>query len=99
VGRDTNQTTSGAAGLVGTADDAQALFLQNNSTTHLTANINNVETTAHNVEIVNIQGAFGSCHADSDGDLGCTGNAQQGRASGGSSNWINREHGTLWIHS
>ena len=70
---DTNQTSSGAAGLVGTADDAQALFLQNNSTTHLTANINNVETTAHNVEIVNIQGAFGSCSADTDGDLNCTG--------------------------
>lgn len=70
---DTNQTSSGAAGLVGTADDAQALFLQNNSTTHLAANINNVETTAHNVEIMNIQGAFGSCNADTDGDLTCTG--------------------------
>ncbi len=73
---DTNQATSGAAGLVGTADDAQALFLQNNSTTHLTANINNVENTQHGVKMVNIQGAFGSCSADSDGDLDCTGDVE-----------------------
>jgi len=70
---DTSSTASGAAGLVGTADNAQALYLANNSTAHLTANINNVENSTHSVEIVAFQGAFGSCSTDSDGDLHCTG--------------------------
>jgi hypothetical protein len=71
---DTNQTTGGAAGLAGTADDAQAIFLGNNSTTHLTANIQNFENTTHNVQIMNVRGAFGSCNMDTDGNLGCSGN-------------------------
>lgn len=70
---DTNQTTPGAAGLAGSADDAQAIFLGNNSVNHLTANINNFETTTHNVQMVNIQGAFGNCEFDTDGNATCSG--------------------------
>jgi len=54
---DTNQTTPGAAGLASTADDAQALFLGNNSVNYLTANINNYENTTHNVNILGINGS------------------------------------------
>lgn len=70
---DTNQTTPGAAALVGTADDAQGLYLQNNSTGHLTASINNSENTKHQVEVLNVSGVFGSCHMDTDGNLFCSG--------------------------
>lgn len=70
---DTNQTTPGAAGLASTADDAQALFLGNNSVNYLTANINNYENTTHNVNIVGINGAFGSCTFDTNGNGGCPG--------------------------
>ncbi|MBV9304471.1 MAG: hypothetical protein JOY62_06305 [Acidobacteriaceae bacterium] len=69
---DTNQTSSGAAAIVGTADDAQALFLQNNSTTHLTANINNPAAGA-GVEILNVAGRDGSCSIDGFGNLECGG--------------------------
>lgn len=70
---DTNQATPGAAGLAGSADDAQAMFLGNNSVNHLTANINNYETTTHNVKVAAINGAFGSCTFDTDGNGGCSG--------------------------
>ena len=70
---DTSSNAGGAAGLVGTADDAQALFLANNSTSHLTANINNFENTTHNVAIVSFNGAFGFCNTNTDGNLFCTG--------------------------
>ncbi len=68
---DTNQTTSGAAALVGTADDAHALFLQNNSTTNLTANIVSPIATG-GVEILNVTGRFGSCNIDGGGNLACS---------------------------
>ena len=70
---DTSSNGSGAAGLVGTADDAQALYLANNSTAHFTANINNFESSTHGIEIVAFQGHFGSCSTDTDGNLHCTG--------------------------
>jgi hypothetical protein len=70
---DTSSNTPGAAGLVGTADDGQALFLANNSTAHLTASINNFENSQHNVAIVSFNGAFGFCNTNSDGSLFCTG--------------------------
>lgn len=70
---DTNQTTPGAAGLAGSADDAQAMFLGNNSINHLTANINNFETSTHNVKMVDINGNFGNCVFDTDGNETCTG--------------------------
>ena len=70
---DTSSNAPGAAGLVGTADGGQALFLANNSTTALTANINNFENSQHNVPIVSFNGAFGFCNTNSDGSLFCTG--------------------------
>jgi hypothetical protein len=70
---DTSSNAGGAAGLVGTADGGQALFLANNSTTALTANINNFENAQHNVAIVSFNGAFGFCNTNSDGSLFCTG--------------------------
>jgi hypothetical protein len=70
---DTNQTTGGAAGLAGTADDAQALFLGNNSVNHLTAWINNYENTSEFVPMFKVQGVFGSCYIDTSGELDCDG--------------------------
>jgi hypothetical protein len=70
---DTSSNAGGAAGLVGTADDAQALYLANNSTTHLTAAINNFETTTHNVAIASFNGHFGFCNVNTDGVLFCSG--------------------------
>jgi hypothetical protein len=64
---DTSSSAGGAAGLVGTADGAQALFLANNSTTALTANINNFENSQHNLAIMSVNGAFGFCNMNSDG--------------------------------
>ena len=68
---DTNQSSGGAAGLVGTADDAQGMYLANNSTTHYTASINNL-TNTHGVTVLSAAGPFGSCTTDTDGDLDCT---------------------------
>ena len=70
---DTSSSAGGAAGLVGTADGGQALFLGNNSTTALTANINNYENTQHNLAIVSFNGAFGFCNTNSDGVVFCSG--------------------------
>jgi hypothetical protein len=72
---DTGTNAGGAAGLVGTADDAQALFLGNNSTHFLTAAINNSESVQHNVVMVSVQDlSFGQfCNIDTDGNLHCTG--------------------------
>jgi hypothetical protein len=71
---DTSSSAGGAAGLVGTADGGQALFLANNSTTALTANINNFENSQHNLAILNVQGAFGQfCNMNTDGVVFCSG--------------------------
>jgi hypothetical protein len=64
---DTSSSAGGAAGLVGTADGGQALYLANNSTTALTANINNFENSQHNLAIMSVNGAFGFCNMNSDG--------------------------------
>ena len=71
---DTSSSAGGAAGLVGTADSGQALFLANNSTTAATANINNFENTTHNVVILSVQGVFNQfCNINTDGFLFCSG--------------------------
>jgi len=72
---DTSSNAGGAAGLVGTADDAQALFLGNNSTNFLTAAINNFENSQHNVAMLLVQDpAFGQfCNINTDGVLFCSG--------------------------
>jgi hypothetical protein len=71
---DTSSSAGGAAGLVGTADGGQALFLANNSTTALTANINNFENSQHNIAILSVQGAFGQfCNMNTDGVVFCSG--------------------------
>ena len=72
---DTGSSAGGAAGLVGTADDARAIYLQNNSPSGVpTAFVLNTENTTHNLPVFTEGGAFGSCFADTDGNLGCTGN-------------------------
>jgi hypothetical protein len=72
---DTSSNAGGAAGLVGTADDAQALFLGNNSTNFLTAAINNFENSQHNVAMLLVQDVnFGQfCNINTDGVLFCSG--------------------------
>ena len=72
---DTSSNAGGAAGLVGTADDAQALFLGNNSTNFLTAAINNFENSQHNVAMLLVQDVnFGKfCNINTDGILFCNG--------------------------
>ena len=80
---DTAATAPGAAGLVGTADNAQAIVALNNttSTSLFTANIQNLENTTHKVPVMNVSGAFGHCTADTDGDLACTGTISKGGGS------------------
>lgn len=74
---DTSSSGGGAAGVVGTADDGQAIGAFNNGTTHLTANIQNFENSMHNVAVLFAAGAFGSCTSDTDGNLNCTGHINQ----------------------
>ena len=62
----------GAVGSVGTADGGQALYLANNSTTALTANINNFENSQHNLAIMSVNGVFGFCNMNSDGARFCS---------------------------
>jgi len=70
---DTSSSAPGAAGLVGTSDGGQALFLANNSTT-TTANMNNF-VNQHNVVILSVNGvAFKQfCNINTDGFLFCSG--------------------------
>ena len=72
---DTSSSAPFAAGVVGSADDAQGVVALNNSTNnaHPTAKILNFENTAHNVAVLFASGSFGSCTSDTDGNLGCTG--------------------------
>jgi hypothetical protein len=72
---DTSSNAPFAAGVVGSADDAQGIVALNNSTNsaHVTAKILNFEKTTHNVAVLFASGAFGSCTSDTDGNLGCTG--------------------------
>lgn len=72
---DTSSSAPGAAGLVGTADSGQALFLQNNNTTALTASINNVETSQQNFPTISVNGHFGFCNINTNGFLFCSGGA------------------------
>jgi len=70
---DTSSSAPGAAGLVGTSDGGQALFLANNSAT-TTANINNF-VNQHSVAILSVNGvAFKQfCNINTDGFLFCSG--------------------------
>jgi hypothetical protein len=72
---DTSSNAPFAAGVVGSADDAQGVVALNNSTNnaHPTAKILNFENTAHKVAVLFASGSFGSCTSDTDGNLGCTG--------------------------
>ena len=73
---DTSSNAPFAAGVVGTADDAQGVVALNNSTNsaHPTAKVINFENTTHNVTVLTASGSFGSCIIDTDGNLACTGN-------------------------
>lgn len=72
---DTGSSAGGAAGLIGTADDARAIYLQNNSPSGVpTLFAFNSENTTHFLPVMIEQGAFGSCDFDTDGNLACTGN-------------------------
>lgn len=72
---DTSSNAPFAAGVVGTADDAQGIVALNNSTNsqHPTAKIINFETNTHNVTMLLVQGPFGTCTGDTDGNINCTG--------------------------
>ena len=72
---DTSSNAPFAAGVVGTADDAQGIVALNNSTNsqHPTAKIINFETGTHNVTMLLVQGKFGTCTGDTDGNINCTG--------------------------
>src|SRR5580704_5999349 len=72
---DTSSNAPFAAGVVGTADDAQGIVALNNSTNsaHVTAKVINFEKTTHNVAVLFASGSFGSCTSDTDGNLNCTG--------------------------
>ena len=72
---DTSSNAPFAAGVVGSADDAQGVVALNNSTNnaHPTAKILNFENTTHDVAVLFASGSFGSCTSDTDGNLGCTG--------------------------
>jgi len=72
---DTSSNASFAAGVVGTADDAQGVVALNNSTNpdHPTLKVINFENTAHFVTVLTASGSFGSCTSDTDGNLHCSG--------------------------
>jgi len=72
---DTSSNAPFAAGVVGTADDAQGVVALNNSTNsaHPTAKVINFENTTHDVTVLIASGAFGSCTSDTDGNLHCSG--------------------------
>ena len=71
---DTSSNAGGAAGLVGTADDGFALVVENNSTTHLTANIQNDTTTPSTAILtVNAPGTGQFCNINTNGVLFCSG--------------------------
>jgi hypothetical protein len=72
---DTSSNAPFAAGVVGTADDAQGVVALNNSTNsdHPTLKVINFENTAHDVTVLTASGSFGSCTSDTDGNLHCTG--------------------------
>jgi len=72
---DTGSNLFGAAGLVGTADDGRAIYLQNNSPSGVpTFFAFNSENTVNNLPVLVEQGAFGSCTFDTNGNEACTGN-------------------------
>ena len=72
---DTGSNLGGAAGLVGTADDARAIYLQNNSPSGVpTLFAFNSENTVNNLPVLVEQGQFGSCTFDTNGNEFCTGN-------------------------
>jgi hypothetical protein len=71
---DTGSNLFGAAGLVGTADDGRAIYLQNNSPSGVpTLFAFNSENTVNNLPVLVEQGAFGSCTFDTNGNEACTG--------------------------
>jgi len=72
---DTSSDANSAAGLVGTADEGQALFLANNSSTALTANILNFESSVSNAVMLNVQAVNLNqfCNINTAGVLFCTG--------------------------
>jgi hypothetical protein len=71
---DTGSNAGGAAGLIGTADDARAIFLQNNSPSGVPVEVAfNTETSFHNLTAFQTGGSFGFCSVDTDGNLTCTG--------------------------
>jgi hypothetical protein len=72
---DTGSNLPGAAGLVGTADDGRAIYLQNNSPSGVpTLFAFNSENTKQFLPVLVEQGAFGSCTFDTNGNEFCTGN-------------------------
>jgi hypothetical protein len=75
---DTNQTTSGAAGLAGTADDALGLRVENNSPSGFpTASVVNNETGTANLPVFVaagfVGGTFRFCEIDTNANLSCEG--------------------------
>jgi hypothetical protein len=70
---DTASNLPGAAGLVGTADDGRAIYLQNNSPSGVPTAfaLNSVSNQFFPVLVA--QGNFGSCEIDTNGNLSCTG--------------------------
>jgi len=72
---DTSSNAPFAAGVVGTADDAQGIVALNNSTNsdHPTLKVINFESTTHDVTVLTASGSFGSCTSDTDGNLHCSG--------------------------
>ncbi len=75
---DSASSESGAAGLVGTADDGRGLLAQNNSPSGVPAAFAfNTETSTANLPVFlaagNVGGVFRSCEMDTNGNLACTG--------------------------
>jgi hypothetical protein len=76
---DTAETGNTPAGMVATADDAKAMFVQNNSPTGFpTAFFINIQTAkGKGFGVVVAQGAGGTCSLDTDGIGHCSGGFQQ----------------------
>jgi hypothetical protein len=68
---DTSSSAAGAAGLVGTADDARAIYLQNNSPSGVPTAFM-FQGASGKLALV-AGGAAGACVVDTNGDLGCHG--------------------------
>jgi hypothetical protein len=72
---DSGASGNSATGVIATADDAKALFVENNSPTGFpTAFFLNNQSSAHNLGVLQAEGRFGFCGTDTDGNLTCTGN-------------------------